>query len=295
MILAIGEILFDQFPEYKRIGGAPLNFAFHLARLNVPVRFISRIGNDDDGREILQQMHALNFPVNDIQISDTHPTGKVLVELNQKGVPSFNILPDVAYDHIELNRSAASILNSPIDLIYFGSLVQRTEPGFKTMQKILSEKHSRTKCLYDINLRPGCYNQTVIVESLKHTDILKLNEEELKVLKKILGYDGSEHSFTDYLIHRFSLYMIALTKGENGSRLYLKGKSYNTGAHAIDNLEDTVGAGDAYASMLALGFLKKWTPEKILKAASWFASRICEIKGAIPSSGQFYRMIQSSA
>jgi len=76
MILVIGEILFDQFPEYKRIGGAPLNFAFHLASLNVPVRFISRIGNDDDGREILRQMRALDFPVNDIQISHTHPTGK---------------------------------------------------------------------------------------------------------------------------------------------------------------------------------------------------------------------------
>jgi fructokinase len=71
--------------------------------------------------------------------------------------------------------------------------------------------------------------------------------------------------------------------------LYLKGNSYSTAAHAIDNLKDTVGAGDAYAAMLALGVLKKWTPEKILKTASWFASRICEIKGAIPSSAQFYR------
>jgi len=275
-------------------GGAPLNFAFHLASLNVPVRFISRIGNDDDGREILRQMRALDFPVNDIQISHTHPTGKVLVELDEKGVPSFNILPDVAYDHIELNRSAASVLNSPIDLIYFGSLIQRTEPGFKTMQKILSQKHARTKCLYDINLRPGCYNQNVIVESLKHTDILKLNEEELKVLEKTLDYDRSFHSFTDYLIQRFSLDMIALTKGEKGSQLFSKSKSCSTGAHAIENLEDTVGAGDAFASMLAFGVLKKWPPEKILETASWFASRICEIKGAIPSSAQFYRMIQSS-
>jgi len=88
--------------------------------------------------------------------------------------------------------------------------------------------------------------------------------------------------------------MIVLTNGEKESQLFLKGKSCSTSAHAIDNLEDTVGAGDAYASMLALGFLKKWTPEKVLKTASWFASRICEIKGAIPSSAQFYRMIQSS-
>ena len=60
-----------------------------------------------------------------------------------------------------------------------------------------------------------------------------------------------------------------------------------SGIKAI-NVVDSVGAGDAYAGMLAAGILNNWPPQDIVERASLFASRICEIKGAIPASAFFY-------
>jgi len=43
-----------------------------------------------------------------------------------------------------------------------------------------------------------------------------------------------------------------------------------------------------FQNINALGILKNWQPQEILDRASRFASRICEIKGAIPDSASFY-------
>jgi fructokinase len=289
MILVIGDILFDHFPNYKRLGGAAFNFAYHLVNLNLPVRFISRVGKEEDGNEILKQLRTLRFPISDIQIDDLHPTGKVLVELTDDGIPNFTILPNVAYDYITFANTISSVLDNQIELIYFGTLAQRNEQGFKTMQKILSRKNPHTKCLYDINLRLHCYNKKIIIKSLKQADVLKLNDEEFDTLKQMMGFGNNTNRFVDYLINEYSLEMISLTKGEKGSDLLLKDKRFSAKSDKINNIVDTVGAGDAYAAILAIGYQKKWAPEKILAVATEFASRICEIKGAIPSSKQLYK------
>ena len=288
MILVIGDILFDQFPNYKRLGGASFNFAYHLVNLNLPVRFISRVGKEEDGNEILQQLQTLGFPISDIQIDDLHPTGKVLVELNDDGIPNFTILPNVAYDYITFTNKISALLDNQIELIYFGTLVQRNEQGFKTMQKIHSHKNPHTKCLYDINLRLHCYNKKVVIKSLKQADVLKLNDEEFDTLKQMMGFGKNTNRFVDYLFNEYCLEMISLTKGEKGSDLMLKDKCFSVKTDKLNHIVDTVGAGDAYAAILAIGYLKKWDPEKILAVATEFASRICQIKGAVPSSKQLY-------
>ena len=101
MILVIGEILFDVFPNYRRLGGAPFNFAYHLKNFGFDVRFISRIGMDDAGKEILHRLELARFDPDDIQIDDVHPTGSVNVQLDKSGAPKFDIISDVAYDYIE--------------------------------------------------------------------------------------------------------------------------------------------------------------------------------------------------
>ena len=293
MILAIGEILYDIFPEYKRLGGAPFNFAFHVKNLGTPVCFISRVGNDLEGRGIINFLQQHDLPIENIQTDNTHSTGKVLIELNGKGVPAFNILPDVAYDYIEFNTSIASLLNADTELIYFGTLAQRSEYGFKTIQQILSQRAPVTKCLYDINLRPHCFTDQVIVESLRQCDVLKLNDEELEILKQIFAFKKSSRSFIEHLMIKYRLEMLSLTKGKNGSELFTLDKHFQKEPGALNNAADTVGAGDAYTAMLSIGYINKWPPEQILEKASEFAARICEIEGAVPTDPNFYKKIIS--
>jgi fructokinase len=288
VILVIGEILFDVFPNYKRLGGAPFNFAYHLKNFGFDVRFISRIGKDAAGNEILQKLEQYHFDLSDIQFDDVHPTGTVNVRLDENGVPQFDIIPDVAYDHIEFFSEIHSEMLCRAQLIYFGSLVQRSKAGYKNIQDMIGHKPSVTLGFYDINLRPNCYNDSLIKKSLLKTDILKLSGEELELLKQMMSFDQNYHTFIQYLIETYSLDKVSLTKGDMGSELHTNEGYFSTDTVEGIRVVDSVGAGDAYAAMLAAGILRDWQPEEILQQASRFAARICEIKGAIPDSQSFY-------
>jgi fructokinase len=278
LILVIGEILFDEFPKYRRLGGAPFNFAYHLKNFGFNVRFISKIGMDDAGKEILH---------------DVHPTGRVKVRLDKSGTPQFDIISEVAYDYIEFIPEYHSSLISEARMIYFGSLVQRSEAGCENLQAFVSRNSPEALNFYDINLRPGCYNKAIIEKSLLKTNILKLNTNELGKLMQMLPLKTNNDAFVHHLMKTHSIHTVSLTKGELGSELYTNQRCFTAEPTETITVVDSVGAGDAYAAMLAAGLLKKWQPQKILDRASLFASRICEIKGAIPDSELFYEPFKS--
>lgn len=289
MILTIGEILVDIFPDYRHTGGAPFNFAVHLKNLGVPVRFITRVGKDDDGQEILRLMKSLGFQLDNVQIDPGHPTGKVLITLNKQGVPRFEILKNMAYDYISPDSAMVNLLEKDIDIIYVGTLVQRSEAGYGNMQKILAKKRKSTKILYDVNLRPECYNRKIIISTLNRCDLLKLNDEELMVIKTMLGVDLNETAFLTYLRENFEIDMIALTRGSRGSRLVCDKGDFSTVPEPVAEIKDTVGAGDAFAAILSAGYVHGWNPEKILTQATRLARSVCMIEGAFPQDKKFYK------
>jgi fructokinase len=291
VILVIGEVLLDIFPKSERLGGAPFNFAYHLKQFGFPVRFISRIGIDDNGRKILDRIKEAGFDPGDIQLDDVHPTGTVQVQLDNNGVPKFDIIPNVAYDYIEFKPEAYGEHLQSAELVYFGTLVQRTDQGFKQIQRLLHRKQSDAMSFYDINLRHDCYSDEVVEASLHETDILKLNADELRECKRITGNDQDDPTFILHIMTEYSLDTVALTKGDDGSELYTTEGSSRAVPEPVESMVDTVGAGDAYAAMLAAGILKKWSPQKTLAMAATFASRICSIEGAIPESEEFYELI----
>jgi fructokinase len=293
LILVIGEILFDIFPEYRRIGGAPFNFAFHLKKLGMPVRFISRIGEDEPGREILNFLGQHGFEHDDIQIDSSYETGSVTVELDPKGVPKFDIRRPVAYDYLEFNDHLAALLDQTPRLIYFGSLIQRTACGFDTLRQLVSDKPAKTKTFCDINLRPRCYDKASIVSSLEYSDILKLNHEEFQVLKEMTGEDIKDAVFIEQLMSAHAMEAMVLTKGEEGSQCFMPAGQYQFKPVKIANIVDTVGAGDAYAAMFVFGYLKGWPVAEILAAATSFAARLCTVEGALPPDDEPYQEIMS--
>ena len=295
MILSIGEILFDIFPGYRRLGGAPFNFAFHLKQLGLPVSFVSRIGADENGLRLLKELQQMNFDTSRIQIDKRHPTGEVRVSFDAAGEPVFNIVKNTAYDYINFEHPEDVIKSDAIDLFYFGSLVQRSQYGFTTIQKMLTAMQPDIHCLYDVNLRPACYNRDIVIESMKKAHLLKINEAELQTVKQMLGQSQkNDTAFIEQLINQYHIEMLALTKGAAGSAIYTPDRHVEQKAPQGQKEANPVGAGDAYAAILAIGYLQKWPVEKIISTATEFSARICEIDSAFSTDPSFYDTWRSS-
>lgn len=280
-VVVIGEILFDIFPDGKRAGGAPFNFAFHLNSFGIPVKFITRIGADAEGEEILAILKDSGMDISHVQIDPNYPTGRVNIQLDDNGIPEFLIEQNTAYDFIEWNNDIDELLVTNLSMIYYGTLIQRSLTSFNTLKKFLNHKRT-TPCFYDINLREGCYNEQAVINSLTNCNILKLNIDELNVLRTMLRGRKKNISFIQFLMDRYDIEWISLTKGGQGSALFTRGTISNSSITEQIEIVDTVGAGDAYASVLATGYLKHWRPEIILKKAEAFAASVCQIKGAVP-------------
>ena len=291
MIVVIGEILIDLFDDYERIGGAPFNFAFHLKQLGWPVRFITRVGDDAHGRKILELLERHQFDAGGVQIDASHPTGTVKVTLTGRGVPQFDIRREVAYDYIDFDR-IGRLDRDAVRMLYIGTLAQRTDHGFHGFERLLSSKAAAAKVYCDINLRPPHVRSDAIQASLGHADILKLNTDELRFVGELLGGPAREAPLIGWLAESFGLEMAVLTRGEAGSILFKAGHTYTAPTPAPAKIIDTVGAGDAFAAVIAAGYLRKAPPDTVLSAATGFAAQICTLPGAIPDDPSIYDAVR---
>ncbi len=289
MIIVIGEILMDIFPEYERLGGAPFNFAYHLKQMGVPVRFVSRVGADQKGDEILDRLRQRGFDISWIQKDPDYPTGRVEVTPDATGGHEFYIVENVAYDRIELPDHPDSLSGgNGVELIYFGTLVQRTAKAMERLQAFLENKDAATVAFYDVNLRQNAYSKEIIHASLGHTDYLKLNADELVLLGEMFAPEATRQQLPGLLMERFGIRNMAVTRGSSGSMLVTPEDLYEAGVPEIRQVQDTVGAGDAYAAMLVVGYLNGWPSKQTLETASRFAGDICTIAGAVPDAHDFY-------
>lgn len=284
-IQVIGEILFDIFNEQKKLGGAPFNFFYHLLKLQNNVDFISAIGKDKFGRDLLKYLDENKFPINNIQINNK-PTGTVNISLNQAGIPKYEITKKVAYDFI----NEVTIQQIP-DLFYFGSLIQRNEVSKNTVRLLLEKNEKAIYKFCDINLRKDCYSEEIIRYSLEQSNILKINEEELDEISNIINLTGFNDNLIKNLAKEYDIPVICVTLGSKGSKLLFDNQIYSQPSKSI-KLLDTIGAGDAFSAVLAYGILNNWSPQNILKKATFFAEHICQNQGAIPNNDQIYKLIR---
>ena len=287
MILVIGEMLIDIFPDYQRMGGAPFNFAFHLKKLGLPVRLISRVGDDQHGHALLAMAEQNGFDTADIQIDDRHPTGTVQVTLDTAGVPQFDICQHVAYDYLSLDSDALSGIDE-IAMTYYGSLLQRTDTACRQVTRFLNRQQGRGLRFCDINMRFPHVNPHAVAESLEHADILKLNEDELENIQHRFGGPTDDNGILSWLMKTYNLESVALTRGGQGSTFAWSGGIMHRPATKASAIVDTVGAGDGYAAILAAGYIRQRPLEVTIEAASRFAGKICQIAGAVPDDDSFY-------
>jgi fructokinase len=292
MILAIGEILFDELPGGRRPGGAPFNFAQHLHRMGEEVLFVSAVGTDAAGGELMDAVRSSGLDRRLIQRDGAHATGRVEVSLDEHGVPDYTIIEDVAYDHIDFKKLPAL---PKVDLLYFGSLIQRTPDGRKRLQQFLREQPSSVLRFYDVNFRHGCDNPDILIPSLEQTDLLKLNEDELAAAGEMIGSSLQGDALAAQLMEQFGIRQIAMTRGARGSTLYCGAQKFEEPAGAVtkEQIVDTVGAGDAFASVLARCILNETDPQTMLRQATALAEQVCTIAGAVPADDRFYDKIQT--
>lgn len=289
-ITSIGEILFDIFDKEEKIGGAPFNFIYHIIKLTGEGNFISRIGNDRLGNAVLEFFKFNNIPHDYLQIDKIHPTGLAKPELNEEKIPEWNIKTNAAYDFIELTKDTEKVINEKTNCIYFGTLAQREEISRKTIQSFFNRK---VKYFCDLNIRQNYFSKEIIELSLKTADIVKLNLDELMIIRDLFFespeiYLNQDES-AEILIKKFNIDLLCITMGEKGAVLYKENDScyYQTYVNQAD-IVDTVGAGDAYAAMLCLAYLKKRDIGKTNKLASEFASEIIKVQGALPPDDSIY-------
>ena len=284
-ITSIGEILFDIYPTHKKLGGAPLNFIYHIKKLTSNGNIISRVGKDVLGNKIINELQRAEISTEFIQQDHLHPTGMALVSLDDDGVPHFKIEPDCAYDFIEPSDVSDNLINTDTDCLYFGTLAQRSDLSRKTIQSLFDRG---LKYFSDINLRQNFYNKDILEKTLTAVDFLKVNYEEMHILNDLLVQtEYSTEQVALELMERFDLNMIAVTRGENGSSIFENGKRYDY-SNVETKVVDTTGAGDAFSAILCVGYLSGLEIQLINKLANDFATDICQVEGALPKNDRVY-------
>ncbi|HED16536.1 MAG TPA: carbohydrate kinase [Gammaproteobacteria bacterium] len=282
-----GEVLFDQFPDGSKVlGGAPFNVAWHLRGFGLNPLLASRIGSDDAGQEVLMRMRDWGLAVQGIQIDTEYPTGVVQIEL-QQGQPVYSIVADQAYDFISYALLKSCIGQQAISFIYHGSLATRSAISRATLKQIIDG--CRALRFIDINLRTPWWDKQSIDKLIGDAYWLKLNDQELAELTGMDSIDAQEREAeASLLLGQYSLETLVLTEGERGACIISQSDTVCGASAAVENVQDTVGAGDAFSAVCLLGYSQGWADEIILKRALEFAANICEFRGATPDDSQLY-------
>lgn len=277
VIVGIGEILWDMLPSGKALGGAPANFAYHAMRLGEEGWAVSAVGNDALGREILDIVASKRLN-NLIALSDK-PTGTVEVELDARGVPTYNIMEDVAWDNIPFTPEMEELAKKA-DAVCFGSLVQRMSSRDSVLRFVRAMRPDALK-VFDINLRQHYYGREILEESLKLADILKINDEEIRIVAGMLGLGDDDAAACRSLIADYGLKLVILTRGAEGSEVITADEVIPQAVGQVD-VVDTVGAGDAFTAAFVVAYLRGDPLADAQRLATETASYVCSRKGAMP-------------
>jgi fructokinase len=279
-IVGLGEMLWDLFPDGRRLGGAPCNFAFHAHQLGHAAAMVSRVGRDDRGRDLRAAVRDLGLSDAYLQEEADHPTGTVTVTLAEPGRHSFTITPEVAYDYLAWDADLAALFGQA-RAVCFGTLIQRCPVARATVKQALAAAR-QALVVYDINLRQHFYSRPVIEESLYASRWLKLNEDELEVLRGLLGLTGkTPASLLGELRGRYALEVVALTRGERGCLVQSAAEEVDLPGIPV-KVVDTVGAGDAFTAGLVVATLEARPLHEAADFANRLAARVAGAAGGTP-------------
>lgn len=279
-ILFFGEILWDVYPNKSYIGGAPLNFAAHLSRHGEEVYMLSSLGRDELGKAALDVLSKWNIKTDYVSVLNDKQTGKCLVTLDEKQIPSYNLLYGVAYDYIDCNK-----INNSFDVLYFGTMALRSEYNFSSL-KTLIKNNSFTEIFVDVNIRPPHFSTESLSFAAENATILKISLEELSIVAEnlnIKAYDDYKY-FARLLKEKYKkLKCVIITLGGDGAFAidYANNKECACACEEV-KVKSTVGAGDSFSAAFLHKYLKDESLENSLSYASKIASFVVSRFDAVP-------------
>ena len=281
VVVGMGEALWDVLPEGKKIGGAPANFAYHVSQFGLPSCVVSAVGDDALGDEILENLTSKGLK----QLIEKvpYPTGTVQVEIDQAGVPQYEIKENVAWDNIPWTTSLETLAKKT-KAVCFGSLAQRNVVSRETINRFLDTmpRDEDTLVVFDVNLRQGFYNKEILCKSMEHCNILKINDEELDTVSRMFGYPGIDLQDKCWiLLGKYNLKMLILTCGINGSYVFTPGNVSFLPTPRVE-VADTVGAGDSFTAAFISCVLKGMPVAEAHRRAVATSAFVCTCNGAMP-------------
>ncbi len=268
-VLSFGEVLWDVYPDARFIGGAPMNVAAHIAKHGHNVYLLSAVGDDELGRMTAERLSHFGIRTDYVRVHPDKPTGSCLVTLDEQSVPSYDLQNDTAWDDITVDLKALA----DMDVLYFGTLAQRSEQNRRTLDALLQSGRFR-EVFVDINIRPPFCDAENIIRAFSHATIVKISEEELPTVVDALGLDGQKKSLgiIDEITKRFdNIRIIILTRGEKGALAIDTETGETCGVPAVrTTVVSTVGAGDSFSA----AFLSAFDQNKDLGVCLSYAARV---------------------
>ena len=281
-ILTFGELLYDVYDNISVIGGAPFNYSLQLSRLlskDDKLKFITALGNDDYSKDALTFIDNENIDKSLIQTLKDYETGKATVFLNEKKVPDYIIHENSAWDNIEYNSNIEDALKDNYDLFYFNILSQRNEKSYNTLKNIFKNINAKYK-VCDVTFRKNYYTKEKIKESLEFINILKINDDELAVIKELFypSMPNDNEVLLKAINKDFNIDYIFLTLGASGASVLYNNEYIFNPSNKV-NVIDTVGAGDSFCAALSYAILRGLDINNVLKFASSVSEEMVQVKG----------------
>lgn len=286
-VVGLGEVLWDLLPTGPQLGGAPANFAYQAAALGANAKVVTRIGEDELGREVIKRFAQMNLPRETVQMDPARPTGTVAVTLDESRVAHYHFPEGVAWEHLEATDVALQTVRSA-HAVCFGTLAQRSEVSRKAIQQLVDAAPVDALKIFDINLRLNFYAREVIEQSMHLANVLKLNDDELTILSAMFSLHGDVRQRIEWFVRTFGFKTVVLTRGSLGSLIHQEGHWSEVPPLAVQ-VTDTVGAGDAFAAALTMGMLKKMDLRGLHALAADVAGYVCSQAGATPEMPEGFR------
>lgn len=276
-VVIFGEMLWDCLPSGPVPGGAPMNVALNLHQLGLDSHLISAVGKDEDGKKLVDFLDSFGLPTGMIQLDPTHETSRVLVDDADPENIKYTIVSPVAWDYIQYNVQMDQVLANA-DAFVFGTLAVRNNDSLQTLIQLL--QHNSLQ-IFDANLRPPYDDFALVEKLLNYTDILKINDNELKALADYFKLDQDIETVCIYLVKHYPLQLICVTLGSKGAALYSNNKLISHAGYKV-KVADTIGAGDAFLSGFIKGYLEGKEPGQLLDFACKLGAFVAGKEGGTP-------------
>jgi fructokinase len=280
-IVGLGEVLWDVFPSGAVFGGAPANFACHVAGLGARAAMVSAVGDDRLGRGAIAALEARGVDASHVRIATQKATGTVDVVIDSAGAPTYLFAADTAWDHLAWEPTLDSLARS-CAAVCFGTLAQRSKESRRVIRRFVEATPASSLRVFDVNLRQNFFDPETIRESLDLATVLKLNAEELPTVAAACGKQGTSLLGTlQGIRQRHGLQAAVLTLGAEGSIVVTENEVSEQPAVAV-KVADTVGAGDAFTAAVVVGLLRRLPLAVIHRHAASVAAFVCTQRGATP-------------